>query len=222
MRKYFILIFMALFLLLPLGVSAHAGHMLESGEVKTTTAISSDMDMEGLSISTIVEDIMRQQGVSDINQIDCNKIDEDRLEELGDALMEEMHPGEAHTLMDKMMGGEGSESLRSMHILMARRYLGCRESGYVGRMGMMGDYNGMMNGGRPYGNDAVKKDYWPFSGMMGVGMGIFWLFIIGLAGLLIKVLFLNSSATKARAILAERYAKGELSRQEYEEMKTQL
>jgi len=57
-----------------------------------------------------------------------------------------MHPGEAHEMMDQMMGGEGSESLKQAHINIARRIY-CNEN--VGGMmggnmmagrGMMGNY----------------------------------------------------------------------------------
>ncbi len=70
--------------------------------------------------------------------ISCDKLTDEQLEAIGDYYMEQMHPGEAHEMMDKMMGGEGSESLRQMHVQMAKR-LYCNED--VG--GMMG--GGMMN-----------------------------------------------------------------------------
>ena len=100
------------------------------------------------------------------SKISCDQLSEEQLEVIGDYYMEQMHPGEAHETMDEMMGGEGSESLRLMHINMARTFY-CGEhdvisSGMInmmmGRsgMGMMGSNNtiggkkmvfGMMNGG---------------------------------------------------------------------------
>jgi len=70
--------------------------------------------------------------------ISCDKLTEEQLEAMGGYYMEQMHPGEAHELMDQMMGGEGSDTLKQMHIQMAKR-LYCNED--IG--GMMG--GGMMN-----------------------------------------------------------------------------
>lgn len=72
----------------------------------------------------------------------CDQLTQDQLEMLGDYYMEQMHPGETHEYMDQMMGGEGSESLRRVHINMALRIY-CGETSYPG-YGMMGGY-GMMN-----------------------------------------------------------------------------
>jgi len=81
------------------------------------------------------------------NNVPCSELTEDQLEHMGDYYMEQMHPGEAHELMDKMMGGEGSESLGQMHIQMAKSIYCNDTSGMAnyGMMGMMG--NGMMGGG---------------------------------------------------------------------------
>src|SRR3989344_3532727 len=70
--------------------------------------------------------------------ISCDKLTDEQFEAMGDYYMEQMHPGEAHEMMDQMMGGEGSDTLKQMHIQMAKR-LYCNED--VG--GMMG--GGMMN-----------------------------------------------------------------------------
>ncbi len=90
----------------------------------------------------------------------CDKISNEQLEAIGDYYMEQMHPGEAHEIMDNMMGGEGSKSLKQVHISMARR-LYCNDKVYIG-YGMMGS-GGMMNmmgGGNMMGYSG---------GMMGYG-----------------------------------------------------
>mgnify|MGYP001581849415 CR=1 FL=1 len=69
----------------------------------------------------------------------CNKLTENQFEVIGDYLMEQMHPGEAHEVMDKMIGGEGSESLRQMHISIAKRIY-CNDLSGTINYGMMGNY----------------------------------------------------------------------------------
>lgn len=80
-------------------------------------------------------------------RVSCDKLTDDQFEALGEYYMEQMHPGEAHERMDRMMGGEGSERLRQMHIHMGKRmYCYGYSMGMMG--GMMGNtsspYNGMM------------------------------------------------------------------------------
>jgi len=90
----------------------------------------------------------------------CSELSESQLEAMGDYYMEQMHPGEAHEVMDEMMGGEGSESLKQMHIAMAKRIY-CNDISGMAQYGMMGMMmgQGMMGYGKNYGG-----------GMMGYGM----------------------------------------------------
>ena len=111
--------------------------------------------------------------------ISCDKLIDEQLESIGEYYMEQMHPGEQHELMDKMMGGDGSDTLKQMHIQMAKR-LYCNED--VG--GMMG--GGMMNmmmggnmmGSGMMGNWGYSFGYWNFINV---------LYIILLIGLIILV-----------------------------------
>ncbi|NOZ81352.1 MAG: hypothetical protein GXP63_06805 [DPANN group archaeon] len=145
----------------------------------------------------------------------CDSLSDDQFELVGEYYMEQMHPGEAHEQMDAMMGGEGSASLRSMHIRMAK-VLYCGESGGMGSdmMGMMGGMmnDGMMKGGmmgRSSGNSmmgadepASGKDVQErytmmgnsgYGGMMGgsgwFGMSIFWLVYLALASFIFGIVF---------------------------------
>ena len=89
----------------------------------------------------------------------CDNLTQEQLESIGEYYMEQMHPSRQHEYMDGMMGGEGSESLRSAHIQMGQViYCGKTDTPltYGGMMGM-----GMMDG---YGAGATGG-----YGMMGTG-----------------------------------------------------
>ncbi len=147
--------------------------------------------------------------------ISCDKLTDEQLEAMGDYYMEQMHPGEAHEMMDKMMGGEGSDSLKQMHIQMAKR-LYCNDNIYVG-YGMMG--NNMIG-----------------SGMMGnylsyYGYNSFWniLWLVFLIGVIVLIIWLIYKLTKKGKesetpsnILQKRYAKGEISKKQFDNMKKEL
>ncbi|MBI2543260.1 MAG: hypothetical protein HYW24_03680 [Candidatus Aenigmarchaeota archaeon] len=100
------------------------------------------------SVDSIMDRMMSSQNVSQATNIDCIKIPDHEFEELGDSAMDKI-VGDAklHEQMDIMMGGEGSESLKQMHIVMGKNWLGC--DGFQGMMGtrmmpmmmrMMGNY----------------------------------------------------------------------------------
>ena len=72
------------------------------------------------------------------------------------------------------MGGEGSDSLKAMHIIMGKRYLGCTS-------GAMGMGVGMMGGGGMMGNWSSSLNQNLFNNMMG-NFGVFawfgWIFMV--------------------------------------------
>ena len=85
--------------------------------------------------------------------------------------MEQMHPGEQHEQMDEMMGGDGSETLKGMHINMAKSfYCGEHEAMSSGMMssGMM---NMMMGQGMCMKHGAMSSGMMD-QGMMDQGMGM--------------------------------------------------
>jgi len=108
--------------------------------------------------------------------ISCDKLTDEQLEAMGDYYMEQMHPGDAHELMDQMMGGEGSDTLKQMHIQMAKR-LYCNEDvgGMMGSAGMMS--SGMMGGGM-MSSGMMKMmgggNMMDYGGMMGYGSWGWW------------------------------------------------
>ncbi len=133
------------------------------------------------------------------SKISCDKLSNEQLEAIGDYYMEQMHPGEAHEMMDNMMGGEGSESLKQVHINMARR-LYCNENIYVG-YGMMG---GGMMGGYPQGY-SYSNGYW----------NIFWILLFAAVIFLIVWIVYRFGIKKTASeiplnILKKRFAKGEM------------
>ncbi len=165
--------------------------------------------------------------------ISCDKLADEELESIGDYYMGQMHPGNAHKMMDQMMGGEGSESLKQMHIAIARRMY-CNENA-DGMMG--GGMMDMMMGNNMMGSGGMM-------GMMGTNMmggsfgrGSWWLWsIVGmlfwialLVALILLIIWLYKKITgqttnngSALEILKKRFAKGEITKRQYREMKREL
>ena len=196
----------------------------------------------GRSVEAVMQSILNVQGVSGEGQINCKEINEDMWEELGDAVMNEMvGDDQQHEAMDAMMGGDGSESLRAMHIRMGQQSLGCGDgtgtgllhSGSLGQMGgMMGGSGGMMGsfssgmGNWLGGRGSVLGNLFGGAGMMGLGgLGavLFWtVFIVG-AVLLVKWLANNRQNNEsALDVLKKRYVKGEIDKDEFEIKKQDL
>ena len=134
------------------------------------------------SVGDILAKIMGAQKINKISEIDCQKIADGESEQLGEAIMDIMHPDESeHELMDRMMGGEGSDSLKAMHIIMGKRYLGCTS----GTMGMGGGImgGGMMGGGEGMmGNWSSSLNQNLFNESMMGNFGVFawfgWFFMV--------------------------------------------
>ena len=119
------------------------------------------------------------------SKISCDQLSDEQLEMIGDYYMEQIHPGDAHEAMDEMMGGEGSESLKQMHIAMARDfYCGDYENTPSGMMGTMMGHNYDYGSGIGAGMMGVRN-----YGMMGYYGGWNIYTILGLI-LLIGLIFL--------------------------------
>ncbi|HLF54466.1 MAG TPA: hypothetical protein VI612_01980 [Candidatus Nanoarchaeia archaeon] len=103
----------------------------------------------------------------------CDTLTGEELEAIGEYFMEQMHPGEAHDQMHKMMGmEEGTEYHDQFHVNMAKMMY-CGEGGMMPMMmdmmgggmmgpGMMGGYGGQMMGG--YG--MMGSTIWGFGSVL--------------------------------------------------------
>ena len=112
-------------------------------------------------ISAHGEDTFAEAEEIIMQKISCDNLTENQLEILGDYYMEQMHPGELHEIMDERMGGEGSESLKIVHINMGLAfYCGEHDSLSLGIMNTMMGRN-MMYGGM-MGNYYYKTNYLAF------------------------------------------------------------
>lgn len=170
-----------------------------------------------VSLEDILGEIMDSQNVEKKSEVDCQKITDEQFEELGEAVMSLMHPDEEeHELMDQMVGGEGSESLKAMHMMMGKRYLGCT--------------TGMTGGGMMGMMPMMNWSSWGFgtgwAWLSWILMILLWvLIIVGIIFLIKWLINQTRGETKgesALGILKERYAKGEISKKEFEEKKKEL
>ncbi len=184
------------------------------------------------------------------SNIDCDELNDEQLEAIGEYYMEQMHPGEAHEAMHKMMGiEEGTEYHEQFHVNMAKMMY-CGESGMMGSgmMGMMpmmmgggnmmnrgmmnmmmgmNGYGGMMNGQTPQtnmmqgmiGNLGYGFGYWGFWNIIWL---LFWIGIIVLIIWFIYKFTIKKETETPINILKKRFAKGEISKKQFEEIKGEI
>lgn len=141
-------------------------------------------------ISVALQDIYKSQSINSQSQVVCVKVTDDQFEKLGDASMGYGITEQQHTVMENMMGGEGSATVKQAHINMGRAYLGCwanYNSGPV-LMPMMG-YAGSLS--------APFYNYYGLQRMMGgygwfglVTMVLFWVLLI--LGIVVLVKWLKN------------------------------
>lgn len=185
----------------------------------------SDVEEEnhGKPLEVVLQEIRENQEIAENERIDPDKVSDEQLEELGDAVMSVMHPDpREHEWMDNMMGGEGSSTLSAMHKMMGYNYLRDSYGGMMGQ-GMMGP--GMMGRGM-MGPGMMGRGVMDFS-YGGIFMWVLFLILITVViYLVIKATktkgFVASTAESPLEILKKRYVKGEITRQEFEKMKKDL
>jgi len=154
-------------------------------------------------------------------ELSCGSLTDEQFELLGEYFMDQS-AGDYHAAMNKrmkqMMGESGEEQ---MHVSMGKQYSGCDQTT------AQGNWNGgSMMPGIGFGMMGP--------GMMGYGgygtWGLVWMgfWVLALIGLVLLVIWLYRKISGKTAgqtpldILKARYAKGELTKKQYEEMKKAL
>ena len=179
------------------------------------------------SIDTVMSDIRKEQGLKSDGTINVNKVSPTMLETLGDAVMEVMIGNTAiHDQMDKNLGGDGSARLTAFHQRLGYNYLSGYPNGMMNLMsgGMMGNIGGGMMGNWNYGYGMMNSFGWG-----GWIFGILCILIIVIiVFFIVKVVKGNkgtgtiSTDDKHLDILKERYAKGEITKDEFDKMKQDM
>ena len=209
--KRFIIILTAIFSLLFLLIRAMPA------QSQTTSPIDNHTASEEAEGKVIWEKLQAKQ-------IECKDLTDENYGSLGEYYMGQMM-GNSHaamnTMMERMMGKEGEEQ---MHIAMGKRLSGCEPnaqvpSSGVGFMPMMGSGWGNMMGG--WGSAGWRIGIFGWLSMI-----LFWLLLI--LGAIALIRYLGGSGKRSDEgkppvdILKERYARGEISKKEFEEMKKDL
>ncbi|MEX2462374.1 MAG: SHOCT domain-containing protein [Paenibacillaceae bacterium] len=182
------------------------------------------------NIDVVMSEIRQEQGLKSDGEINVDKVSVSKLESLGDSVMEAMvGNSEVHEQMDKNMGGDGSATLTAMHKKIGYNYLVGYPNGMMNLMsgGMMGNYGGGMMGNNGYG--MMGNNGYGMMGSFGWGgitMGILFVILIGI------ILFFVIKTTRGTGsrltnetpldILKIRYAKGEISKDDFDKMKQAL
>ena len=173
-------------------------------------------------------------------EIACVDLNDEQFGVLGEYFMGQMAGG-SHTAMNVMLiqrlGEEGEEQ---MHIAMGKRMSGCDTSATYPQgfnfMPMMGGWSSSTGTGFNQNNNNSMM--WGYNNPMGWGFGFGWIFMILFWGLIIWGIFaLVRGATghgylgrghsghgekTPSDILKERYAKGEINKEEFESKKKDL
>lgn len=178
----------------------------------------------GLVSSVSDEEMAEAKALVDA-KVACSELSDAQLERIGEYYMESLHPGKAHEFMDKMMGvEEGTERHEQFHVVLAKRRY-CGEDVGFGRMGSMmsvnnfGDFSGgmmQMMSYSPIGCGFGANGVWSLMQLL------VWIGIFVLVGWLVYRYLLDGAHSNPVDILKRRYAKGEITKRQFDEMKREL
>lgn len=175
-------------------------------------------------------------------ELECSALSDEQFGALGEYFMGQMM-GDAHSVMNEMItrmhGEEGEEQI---HIIMGKRLSGCdtdavispESRGFMPMMNMMG--GGMWSspssnksnwgGSMMDGGSLMSYGFWgPLSAAWFLWHVLWWALAIGLLIWFLKWLMRGGKQrgeSRALEMLEERYAKGEINKQEFDEKKKDL
>lgn len=186
------------------------------------------------------------------NKVSCSNISDNDFELLGDYYMGQMMGSSHAAMDALMTQRIGENNNRLMHIAFGKRLSGCDTSasfpsqgvGFLPMMGIMGNwstYNNNDNYNPPNNFNSMMGNYFGNS-MMGFGYGygagwlgvilmiLFWVLVIvaivAFVGWLVRQAKItthnNDNGNQAIDILKERYAKGEINKEEFKAKKKDL
>ena len=168
-------------------------------------------------------------------EVACENLNDEQYGVLGEYFMGQI-AGNSHAAMNAMMiQAHGEDGEEQIHIVMGKRLSGCDTSaafpagsgGWMPMMNMMwGGWSSPLDGNNSI-NNMMNFGFGPFGGFGWIFMVLWWVLIIAGIVALIKWLTSQSRGTNnheksALDVLKERYAKGEMNRDEFEAKKKDL
>src|SRR3990167_2790364 len=185
-------------------------------------------------------------------EVVCENLSDEQFGVLGEYFMGQMAGDSHAAMNAMMIQAHGEDGEEQIHIVMGKRLSGCDTSaafpsisgGWMPMMNMMfplcqgfGGQGGGLPAGQagwssPFDNNSTNNNmmnfgFGPFGGFGWIFMILWWALII--AGIVALIRWLksqsrgtNNHAKSALEILQERYAKGEINKQEFEEKKKDL
>jgi len=176
-------------------------------------------------VSSVSDEEMAEAKALVDAKVACSELDDSQLEMIGEYYMENLHPGETHKFMDRMMGvEEGTERHEQFHVALAKRMY-CGDNVGFGGMGSM---MGLNNFGDFSGGMTQMMSYSPIgcgfgaSGVWSLMQLLVWIGIFVLVGWLAYRYLLDGTHGSAMDVLKRRYAKGEITKKQFDEMRKEL